>query len=294
MHDIKAAYKSLFEEIDENIRRRIRDDLEDFLSNNRQEMTNDQLKMVRRTLDNIAEQPEDEIVKSLINLASYFPYDALANEVSRIMSILVNKERQDKLKENKMQSSTTLAYKDAYREMVEEACAKKHVDEDMVAPIGGMSAAPGGALGDGSLGVGDARVPVIIGVTKRGIAGKCGCDKKGKKRCKKCGQVLTKHKKMIKDCLGAKYKVKELEESDDSYNFELTECEKMEESVVADKPNGKLNVICGWCKKNMGTKDTSKKADDGKPSHGICPECYKKVEKQLADLRASGALKKKK
>jgi hypothetical protein len=34
-----------------------------------------------------------------------------------------------------------------------------------------------------------------------------------------------------------------------------------------------IQVICAWCKVDMGTKEGE--AED--VSHGICPDCYKKV-----------------
>ncbi len=232
-YQILEAYKNLIneeeEELDEDIRKRIKDDLEAFLSRNKGKLDKDQIIMIRRSIDVTSELPESDIIKSLLDLASYFPNDAFAKEIERIMSILINKDEY-KLEENKMDNNMSMEYKSAYKAMI---LGESQLKED------GMGAAPGGPLGDGSLGPGDARVPFVVGVMKRGMVGKCACQK-GKKRCEKCGQIISKHKKMIQDCLGAKFKVKELDESDESYNYELTECEKVEESTAVAEPEYKL------------------------------------------------------
>lgn len=36
-----------------------------------------------------------------------------------------------------------------------------------------------------------------------------------------------------------------------------------------------MNVACAWCKESMGTKEP---VENNETSHGICPECLKKVE----------------
>ena len=35
-----------------------------------------------------------------------------------------------------------------------------------------------------------------------------------------------------------------------------------------------MNVVCAWCKKQIGTKEPLQSEET---THGICPECLKKV-----------------
>jgi hypothetical protein len=37
-----------------------------------------------------------------------------------------------------------------------------------------------------------------------------------------------------------------------------------------------MRVICAWCKKDLGTKATTS-VDESPVSHGICPDCVKKI-----------------
>lgn len=43
-----------------------------------------------------------------------------------------------------------------------------------------------------------------------------------------------------------------------------------------------LRVVCAWCSKFIGTKDTGQADEPRFPiSHGICPECAEKVREEM-------------
>ena len=49
-----------------------------------------------------------------------------------------------------------------------------------------------------------------------------------------------------------------------------------------------MKVICAWCKKPMGEKEP---LDNTNISHGICPDCFAEVKKDISKisiLRAEG------
>jgi uncharacterized Zn finger protein (UPF0148 family) len=45
-----------------------------------------------------------------------------------------------------------------------------------------------------------------------------------------------------------------------------------------------MKVICAWCEKYL---DTRKAISPGKTSHGICPECDKRIRKEWEESKAA-------
>lgn len=50
----------------------------------------------------------------------------------------------------------------------------------------------------------------------------------------------------------------------------------------------KMKVVCAWCKKEMGEKDSDREG----VSHGICEECLKGVKKEMEELKNNSPEKK--
>ena len=52
-----------------------------------------------------------------------------------------------------------------------------------------------------------------------------------------------------------------------------------------DNPDKKftIKIICGWCGKDMGTKEAEQEGE----THGICPDCSKKIKDDLEKRKAA-------
>ena len=64
-----------------------------------------------------------------------------------------------------------------------------------------------------------------------------------------------------------------------------------EKEQMQDEEKTIMKIVCAWCEKDLGTKEVNS-GSGAEITHGVCPECAKKVMNEYRDIKEKEAKEK--